>query len=538
MNYIYEKNGFVYVKCDDPSYEFPDWITTDFSAGDPYFLLNTYTRKKFSEYFLPLLKSGVFKIHKDLYYDIKTFVQNPTIPCDKPLITHYKDITLKKYQETAVNLMLTHKRYALFYGTGTGKTIISIFYLLITRPKRVVIITPKKVISQYEAECSKYLNTWYTIGGTNVEDNKIVIVNSESIHKLNYKWIDCLIIDESHKAKNYMSDINKQLRDMSTRCSNIYLFTGTPIDRLRHDIFPQLAILDYRIMPSKTRFLFRYFKIDLYKNPVSERRNLTEEITTMIKDYSHGVTTKSVVELPPINYIKVDAIHPFDYYDKLYKERFLQVELDGETYTAIGDTPTTLRVKLQEICSGFLLNTEKETKKKTPEYCDILLPTATIKQNVLKKLLRDKTFEQGIIFTCFDLEIQLIAEVLDNEKYTRYPRDIKYAIIDGKTKVEDCNKIREDLRLEKIDIVIANTKCTNAGLDLFFLNKVIFYSLPDSYITYHQCCSRIYRIGQLKECYIYHIICRDTVEQQKFKALSMKKSFSTKLFNTYKEDKL
>lgn len=527
MNTIYELNGFICIDCED-SIELPSWVTTDYTTGHPYFLLNATTKKLFIDYFGPMLERKMLSINSYLLEDIMSFEQNsPRLPeCD--LISEYKDIILKPHQIEAIRLMITHKRYAFFYGTGTGKTLISIFYLMSALPKNVLIVTPKKVVAQYQNECAKYLSEWYTFNDTTVSDYNIVVTNFESLHKVKYKYIDCLIIDESHKAKNYMSNINCELRKIAKICTDIYLFTGTPIDKQRSEIFPQLAILDSRVYPGKTKFNYRYFNIDDYHEPKSEKSIFKKELTQMINDYSFGVKTTSVVTLPEINYIKTPVPHP-DYYDELYKERFLYIKTSVNKYLSVADTEAMLRIKLQEICSGFLLNTELRRDDNTIEYIDKKLKTYTLKYNALKELIESKTFESGIIFTCFDKEITIIKELLN-------ALSIKYAVINGETSNEECFTIREQLKDKSIDIVIANVKCTNAGLDLYFINKVVFYSLPDSYITYHQCCSRIYRIGQVRDCYVYHLVCEDTIEELKYKLLSRKKSFTDSLFKAYKKE--
>jgi superfamily II DNA or RNA helicase len=554
MNVLYEKNGFIYIHNEDLDIDYPDWITTDYPTGDPYFLLNNTTRIHFKEFFLPYLKEGKFKISKILYEDIKNFVQNPARDAPTSMFTYIGSIKLKPHQINAINNMLTHKRFAFFYGTGTGKTLIAISYLYsyiseaiaeVDKPfiypkKHIIIVTPKKVIPQYEEECKKYLKDFYKINTTGDCSNPytITIINFESLHKVKCKWCDCLIIDESHKAKSYTSEINKQLRVLSNKSDEIYLFTGTPIDKSRHEIFPQLAILDERVYPSKTRFNYRYYNIDDYHNPKSEKGFFKDEITDMIQSYSEAVKTTDVVDLPELENVIIECNHPEDYHDELRKDSMCTVNIPGTDATGIciADTPATVRTKQQEVCSGFLLDIEvrkldfygKLIKKYKED--KIVLHTKILKQHKLKELIEERKFTRGIIFTNFTAEIELVQEVTTNLCKSS-------VIINGDTPTSKVNEYKELLRKKDIDFIIANVNCTNAGLDMYFINKVLFYSLPDSYITYHQCVSRIYRMGQVHKCYVYHLICKDSVESAKYKALSTKKNFTNKFYASYKEVK-
>lgn len=551
MNLIYEKNGYIYVHNETLDIELPEWVTTDY-PGDPYFLLNETTRILFKNYFLPFLQSGHFKISKVLYDDIRNFKQNPVREPEVPIFHSIGDILLKPHQINAINNMLTHKRFAFFYGTGTGKTLIAISYLYAfvvdsiiiseglssdSNKHNVIIVTPKKVVPQYEAECRKYLSGFYDINTTGdcTKPFTITIINFESLHKVKCKWCDCLIIDESHKAKSYTSEINKHLRKLAQISDEIYLFTGTPIDKSRHEIFPQLAILDERVYPSKTRFNHRYYRLDDYHNPTSEKRYFKNEITSMIKSYSEAVATTDVVELPELVNVVVDCEHPDDYHDDLKKRNLTSVSVPHMKAKGIciADTPTIVRTKQQEVCSGFLMDIEFTERDvygkaistiKTNEY----LHTKSYKMSKLKELITEGKFDKGIIFTCFTMEIALVQDVI-------WETGKSCVVINGDTPSSYINIYKEKLRKGEIDFIIANVQCTNAGLDMYFVNKVVFYSLPDSYITYHQCVSRIYRMGQTQKCYVYHLICKDSVETIKYKALSSKQNFTNKFYASYKE---
>ena len=141
----------------------------------------------------------------------------------------------------------------------------------------------------------------------------------------------------------------------------------------------------------------------------------------------------------------------------------------------------------------------------------------------LKELL--STLPNAIIYTEFKSDVKNVKLVCDELNRS-------YVVVDGSVKKSD--KLIERFKDNKVDFLIMQNKSGNAGLDLTCTNNVVFYTLPEGYIVYHQCKGRIRRPGQTKECNYYHLMCEDTVEYDIMKSLKKKKSYTTKVFNLYK----
>ena len=404
--------------------------------------------------------------------------------------------------------MLTHNRYGFFLGPGTGKTLIVITYLLSTGITSALIVTPQKVIGQYKKELDKY-----------IPDNSFIVTNYEQLHKYTDKYFDAMFLDESHKAKNYTSNTNYNCRLIASHCNKVYLFTGTPQDKSRHEILPQLAILDIRVMPGKTRTYGRYFREDDYYQPSAEIRERSEELTQLISEYTWGKKTEDVITLTEDIDHKIYCNHPGLPYKTLSDNRIIR----GEDYLAcVADNKGVLKIKLREICNGHYTLENPEGTHQVTKYAKMNLPTSKLYK--LMELL--KQIPNGIIYYEFTNDLWFIEKALKEIN-----RD--YKIINGAVTAKNSGKLAQEFKEGKFPYLVMQSRSGNAGLDFTNVNNIIFYSLPESYIVYKQCRCRIQRIGQTKECNYWHLICKDTIEEQIYNTLKKKKSFSNRVFKIY-----
>lgn len=499
---VYERNGCIFLK--DFSEEF-EWITYDYSTGDPYFLLNTYTRECFKNDILPYIKSKECYIHPDLLNKIKYYKANPRNE-SAPAIVELPGISYKPHQIQALSKMQLYNRFGFYLGPGSGKTIIAIAFLLSFNIKTALIVTPQKVISQYKSELDKYIPC-----------NNYIVTNYEQLHKYTSQTFEVLILDESHKVKNFSSQANEYCRMISSKAMYTYLFTGTPQDKSRHEILSQIAILDPRVMPVKTRTIFRYFNQDDYYNPSTEKKAFSKELTSIIESYTWGKPTEEVVTLTKENTFLISCNKPEEY-NTLIKDRVLAKEFKSERYRCVADNKGVLKIKLREICNGHI-------ELEHPEGWSIINRLKCDKAQELRKLLMT-SIKNCIIYYEFDNDLFYIEDVLQK-------LSIPYHVVNGKTSKKNSAIYLEEFKQNKCNILVMQSKSGNAGLDLTNTNNIIFYSLPESYIVFTQCKARINRIGQTKECNYYYLICKDTIEEQMLSALKRKKNFSTRLFKIY-----
>lgn len=500
--YLYELNGFYYIK--DPIKEF-GWLTE--SEKNPYFVLNNTTRKQFIQDILPLIKSGQCSYTTEALSKIKNFVQAP----ERRGTTQYTIVEpdpnnkpLKPHQIEAVSRMLKYPKYGFFLGTGTGKTLIAISFLMTLNLKRALIVTTKTVLGQYQEELDKY-----------IPGNNHLVINYEQASKYIDESFDAVILDESHKAKGKGNLINTTLKQITSKTPNVYLFTGSPQDKLRHDIFAQLYLLYTHFMPGKTRFLNRYFHLNDYYQPTRENQQFSNELTEMIQSITWGKETEEVIDLSncPIVEHEIICDQPHSLYNTLIKDRVYEFPYGA---SVVADTPANLRTKLREICSGFVRIKQGTKTGIQPLTNTKNKPT----QDCLEKL------PQALIFTEFKWDCFNVSGICNSLKAS-------YAIIDGSTKKKDRDRFITQFKNGTLRFLIVQNQSGNAGLDLPCTNNVVWYTLPDKYINFSQGNGRIRRQGQTKECNYYYVMCKNSIEIDILKSLKKKKNYTNRVFKIY-----
>lgn len=418
-------------------------------------------------------------------------------------------IILEDYQEIALKYLLTNKKFCIFLGQGTGKTLITITALNsifeAEGPKKVLIVTPKKVIGQYQKEIDVYL-----------KGSDITVTNYEQLKNLSGPY-DIICYDESHRLKNCMSGLNKIATNL--RADRIYLFTGSPQDKMKHEILAQLRVLNPYLFPAKYKVFERFFVLDEYGSPIREKRS--EELNYVIENMSYGDKTENLLTLPDMKHHIINChFKDRQYYDHLLKHKVVTIPPDHEILV---DSPGAHRMKLRQLCCGHATyrKFDKVTCKETPAFLETENPKMIPLLDVVS------TLDTGVIYTQFDYDIEVISKEFKK-------RGITHVCVNGKTK--DSDPLIDDFQKGIVDFLVIQSVSGNAGLNLQHTNNVIFYALPESYIIFEQCMYRIRRRGQTKVCNYYYLISPGTVERSIYRSLQNKKSFSNKMFELYRKD--
>ncbi len=287
------------------------------------------------------------------------------------------------------------------------------------------------------------------------------------------------------------------------------------MDKSRHEILPQLAILDERVMPVKVKIYERYFRINDFFTPEHEIRERSKELTEIIVAYTTGVKTEDVIDLPEENNYVIKCKVPPVAYDILLRDRVLYDDFDNKY---VADSKALLRLGLKELCSGYLRMTSPENKDVYIKFDN------SLKIAKLTRLVAN--IPKGIIYYEFTNSIDDIVKVIHSVDKT-------CVVVNGETSAKKSTELINAFKKGEVDYLVIQSKSGNAGLDLTNVHDVIFYALPDSYIVFHQAKSRIRRIGQTQECNYYYLVCENSVERIIYDTLAKKKSFNDRIFAQY-----
>lgn len=135
--------------------------------------------------------------------------------------------------------------------------------------------------------------------------------------------------------------------------------------------------------------------------------------------------------------------------------------------------------------------------------------------------LTNSTNDRLIVFYNFNDEYNLLAEICQKN-------DKPFSTVNG--------RIKNLTAYEEADnnITLIQYQAGAMGLNLQKANKVIYFTLPKRLELYEQSKKRIHRIGQDKPCFYYLMMCKESVEEDIYNVLKMRKDFTDKLFNERK----
>ena len=205
------------------------------------------------------------------------------------------NITLKKQQEQGVKFLTTRKKAILAHQMGGGKTITSIVSALEDNFKKILVICPASIKTQWKNEISLFEkeDNITIVEGSAWKDNKFTIINYDILDnfyeipteivnrkvktvddngKIIYKTVkkevvskkdiiiseamansqlfqskfDLIIIDEAHRLSNANSGRYKIIYDLIKRSepNGLYLLTGTMITNNPMNLYNILKLID------------------------------------------------------------------------------------------------------------------------------------------------------------------------------------------------------------------------------------------------------------------------------------------------------
>lgn len=398
---------------------------------------------------------------------------------------------------------------------------------------------------------------------------KYLIINQESISKIyDYLPVrrnnPMIIVDESHYFRNIDSKRTDELIGLKKHlnCKNNLLMSGTPIKSYSSEITPTLRMIDPLFTESvaikynkifsvaglstadivKRRFariMYRKTRDEVLKLPPIHynKMNLTvpngkfftieetnkrimEEFTKIMKDEQPKYNNyrkeymKLLEESVKLAKDKVDRNAYTEYLEYLrvfdsgkditevYNEINLE-RIQGFTkryvYPTISNKELrdslrfneTRYIRLQASVMGRAIGMVLP-KARTALYCDIWDKHRVEFMDMIKN-----NPKKTIIFTSLLGVAKFISDDLNSN-------DIDNVLIVGETK-DRTTQIERFKQDDNIDVLVATMQTLSTGYTLTVANQVLFFSTGFRSADFEQACSRVHRIGQTMDCYIYTV---------------------------------
>jgi len=436
-----------------------------------------------------------------------------------------KESNLRNYQLKAVDYILDKKRCGLAIDMGLGKTIISLTAfskLLNIKVKKLLVIAPLNVAKNVwgnEIENWEHIkHLKYNICCGNEKERlealkspgDVYIINQENVEWMYDKGFfkyGMVIVDESHKFKNYSSNRFKALKKFTY--NYCVLLTGTPMPQSYIDMWSQQYLIDKGELLGKNITTYRqmYFTNNysgygytcLYPEMISHKLS-TNWMYMQGEDY---------LSLPDriSNTISVliDNYETYAYFEKEY-----YIKINDEEITAVN--AGVLANKLLQYCNGAIYN-------KDGDYVEI----HDNKLNMLEELINDHPEENILVAFNFKSDEDRIKQ--------RFP----YAIT---LTSKNINEIESSWNRGEIRLLLC--QCNSAeGLNLQKGGRIIiWFGLTWRLDSYKQFNARLHRQGQTRPVIIYHLVSKYCKDEEVIEVLEQKDATQEDLFKVLKNDKL
>jgi len=438
-------------------------------------------------------------------------------------------VNLRPYQEQILDELSNLASIGLFMGTGTGKTITSLFRSSQNPTKNLLIICPHSVLYQWadvinthfkQYKVLDFKRTWsasqkntHILQSTNYN---VIIINFEIVSKisalkliLNDTWT--IIVDESHRIKSVGTKkkpivVTKSVLELRDKTPWKIILTATPSQAGYEDYYSQLYFLGYLDI-NYQQFLNRYcivesmyVKTSPYPIKVITGYKNKEELDDILRLCCRKYQSKFGDYEP--EHIKVMLERPKNY-ARVKRERIY-----GEI---VLKNMARLRIGLKTLCTGSILG--MDNYKESYVYDD-----NNIKDEWLVDFLTD-TAETVAIYYNYNVELDRLKSIMERLK-------LPYIVVNGETKDKYSEINKKEFR-----VMLGQYQSASESLDglQHKCHIMIMYAMPESSLLHKQSLGRIDRDGQTQVPMYYYLVMKDTIEEDIYNMVEQKIDFTEEI---------
>lgn len=402
--------------------------------------------------------------------------------------------SVKLYDHQREILELNPQMYGLWHGTGTGKTITSIA-LADHNSGTTLVVVPNMggmLLRKWERAIKDF---------SEFPEHNWQLVTKEQFRR-DFKTLPAhtnVIWDEAHALGNPKSATHKALRAYIKvrKPKRVWLLTATPYlsdAPMSVLAYGQLLGMDWKWLDFRNRFYReRYMGRRVIFEP---REGIENELGELMREIGSVVKLEDCIDLP-------EHIYEEEVFEATKEQALLKKEIDAKE-----SSPLTLYGKYHQIAQGVLIGNEYMADKTCHAHKNArVLELATIHSKLA-------------VFSRYNAHLNLLADMLAEA-------DIPHAIINGETK----DKPEVASMLEQSPRAVALIQSATAmGYELPSFTAICYASCSFNYIDYVQSLGRFDRANQLPvRRVIYHLITKDSLDEDVAVALKNKETFSLAL---------
>lgn len=455
---------------------------------------------------------------------------------------------------------------------GLGKTLqsITLLYTLLRQgfddkpmAKRVIIVTPTSLVSNWESEITKWLEGRVRViamcetsradvlSGINSflaprSPFQVMIISYETFRMHSSKFEKegscCLLIcDEAHRLKNDQTITNRALANL--KCHRRILLSGTPMQNDLEEFFAMVNFANPGVLGDATTFR-RYYEIPILRGrePTAsdEERmlgtdrsaKLSEKVNQFILRRTNALLSN---HLPP-KIVEVVCCRLTDLQANLYRhfiesKNVKQVLQDQTKRCKVLASITALK----KLCNHpkLIYDTVRGGSSETAgfENCLHFFPQEMFsgrsgswtggdgswvelsgKMHVLARLLAHlftKTDDRIVLVSNYTQTLDLFAQICRERKYP-------FLRLDGTTSIGKRRKLVQRFNdpSQNEFAFLLSSKAGGCGLNLIGGNRLVLFDPDWNPANDKQAAARVWRDGQKKRVYIYRFLTTGTIEEK------------------------
>ena len=422
------------------------------------------------------------------------------------------------HQVEAIEYITSRVSVPLFDEQGLGKTKMVIEALCNNMEQKIIdgalIICKMHLIQNWKDEIETHSHLKCIVLRGSANEKGLRFMGYSHFYIINYESVIgeverlrmflrirkmAIVLDESYKIKNPNTETTRAILNLKDLAKKRIIVTGSPIANRPLDLWAQFYFLDNgNLLGDNYKKFEKAYSVNLKGDSSPEQEAKFNDLREIVLSNSIRRLKKDVLELPEKIYIakhvQIEGQQK-EMYVQLKKELYIEItNIDGEKIIDESSEILKKLLRLAQIASNpFLIDKAyDETPAKFP-LLDALIDT----------ILERK--EKVIVWSCFVDNIRIL--------YKRY-RKFGSLILYGGIPMEKRNKTVKQFRnSDEFVILVANPAAAREGLTLTSANNAIYLDRNFNLVDYLQSQDRIHRISQTKECRIYKLIAKNTIDE-------------------------
>lgn len=445
-------------------------------------------------------------------------------PANHPLRRELLKVELLPYQMDGIAFAIGAGRAVLADDMGLGKTIQGIgvaeLFARLTDLRRVLVVCPASLKSQWAAEISRFSNRSHQIVLGSAQERAVqyrskaffTIANYEQVVRdeacvANSRW-DLIILDEGQRIKNWESKTSRTFKSLKSRFALV--LSGTPLENRLEELFTVVSFVDSHSLGPAFRFFHRHRVVD-DSGRVKGYRQL-DQLRESLRPMLLRRTRQSVMQQLPERTTEIVRIRPTE-------EQYGISESNVTKAAQIAAKKFLTEMDLLMLQRHLLM---ARMAADSTFLCDKQPPGFSSKLETLDELLEqlaEDPTRKIVLFSEWTTMLNLIEPLL-----------VKHALpfvrLDGSVPQKNRQQIVHQFqnRSECRCIIMTNAGAT--GLNLQAANTVINVDLPWNPAVLEQRIARAHRMGQKNPVHVFLLVTEDTIEERLLSTLASKQELA------------